>query len=130
MRLSDVSNIKADMMIGEPVSIHVPLHTDSSGTIRVSGTRVPLDTVITCYHQGATPEAIHRSFDVLPINDIYAVIAWYLANRDEADSYLSRREAEGERLRQEIEAGYIPEQRAFNERVKALAVEKRRLRGE
>lgn len=70
-----------------------------------------LDTVIACYHQGDSPEAIHEGFDVLPLNDIYAVIAYYLAYHDE-------------RLRQEWEARYIPEQKSFNERIRKLAEEK------
>jgi hypothetical protein len=38
---------------------------------------------------------------VLPLNDIYTVIAYYLANRDELDAYLKRGQEEAERLRQE-----------------------------
>lgn len=49
--------------------------------IRVSRTRVTLDVVIARFEQGATPSNIHDSFDVLPINDIYAVIAYYPMNR-------------------------------------------------
>ena len=86
----------------------IPLRTDEHGTIRVSGTRVTLDTVIARYHQGATPEEIHDSFDVLPVNDIYAVIAYYLSHREELDAYIERREEEGERLRREWEAKYPP----------------------
>ena len=83
-----------------------PLRMDEHGTILMSGTRVTLDTVIARYHQGDSPEVIHEAFDVLPLNDIYAVIAYYLAHRDELDAYLQRREVEAERLRQEWEAKY------------------------
>jgi hypothetical protein len=76
--------------------------------------------VIACHQQGDSPEAIHRRFDVLPLNDIYAVIAYYLSHRSEMDVYLERRALEGERIRQEIEASYTPEQRAFNDRMKPL----------
>ena len=36
----------------------VPLKLDSDGTIRVGGTRVPVDTVILAFHDGATAEEI------------------------------------------------------------------------
>jgi uncharacterized protein (DUF433 family) len=86
----------------------IPLRTDEHGVIRVSGTPVTLDTVIARYHQGDSPESIHEGFDVLPLNDIYAVIAYYLAHRDDLDAYLKRREEDAERLRQEWEAKYPP----------------------
>lgn len=95
-------------MIPDPLTMTIPLRTDEHGAIRVSGTRVTLDTVIARYHQGDSPETIHEGFDVLPLNDIYAVIAYYLAHREELDAYLLRREEEAERLRQEWEAKYPP----------------------
>lgn len=115
-------------MIALPETVMLPLKIDEHGVIRVSGTRVTLDTVIACYQQGDSPEAIHEGFDVLPLNDIYAVIAYYLAHRDELDAYLKRGQEEAEQLRQDWEAGYTEEQRAFNARVRKLAEEKRRER--
>jgi uncharacterized protein (DUF433 family) len=112
-------------MIHDPLTMTIPLRTDEHGTIRVSGTRVTLDTVIARYHQGDTPEAIHEGFDVLPLNDIYAVIAYYLAHREELDAYLHRRDEEAARVRREIEDNYTPEQKAFNARVRALIEAKR-----
>lgn len=103
----------------------LPLKMDEHGMIRVSGTRVTLDTVIACYQQGDSPEAIHEGFDVLPLNDIYAVIAYYLANRAELDAYLKRGQEEDTRLRQEWEARYTPEQKAFNTRIRQLTEAKR-----
>jgi hypothetical protein len=41
------------------------LAADDDGVIRVGGTRVSLATVITAYHQGATPEEIVDDFDTL-----------------------------------------------------------------
>ncbi|MEL6525807.1 MAG: DUF433 domain-containing protein [Chloroflexota bacterium] len=95
-------------MISNPPTITVPLQTDKDDVIRVSGTRVTLDVVIARFQDGATPDDIHESFDILPINDIYAVIAYYLTHRDELDAYIQRREEEGERMRHEWEAKYPP----------------------
>lgn len=86
------------------------LRTDDDGTIRVSGTRVTLDTVIAGYHQGDSPEAIHKAFDVLPIDDIYAVLSYYMDKRAEIDSYLAQREKEAEQIREKIESTYSADQ--------------------
>lgn len=115
-------------MIANPPTMTVPLQADEHGAIRVSGTRVTLDVVIARHQQGDSPEVIHESFDVLPVNDIYAVIAYYLAHRDELDAYIQHRDEEAERIRQEIEASYTPEQRQRQERLKQLVEEKRRER--
>jgi hypothetical protein len=39
---------------------HVPLTTDADGTIRISGSRVPLDSVVSQFKQGATAEQIQE----------------------------------------------------------------------
>ncbi|MBC8099854.1 MAG: DUF433 domain-containing protein [Armatimonadetes bacterium] len=112
-------------MMSKPLTLIIPLQTDEHGAIRISGTRVTLDTLIARYHQGDSPEAIHEGFDGLPLNDIYAVIAYYLAHRAELDAYLQRRDEEAARIRQEVEASYTPDQQAFNARVRKLAEAKR-----
>lgn len=83
-----------------------PLVTDPTGTVRVGDTRIPLDTVITAYRQGATPEQIVEMFDVLKLADIYAAIAYYLAHQPEVDVYLQARATEGARIRQENEVRF------------------------
>lgn len=86
--------------------IVIPLHTDEHGTIRVSGTRITLETVINYYRQGESPEAIHEGFPTLPLTDIYAVIAYYLAHQAEVDAYLEQRTQAGQIIRAEWEALY------------------------
>jgi uncharacterized protein (DUF433 family) len=120
---------KARQMIPNSPTLTIPLQADEHGSIRVSGTRVTLDTIIARYHQGDTPETIHEGFDVVPITDIYAVIAYYLGHRDELDAYLKRRQEEADRIRQEIEANYTPQQRDLHERLRLLAEKKRHERG-
>jgi uncharacterized protein (DUF433 family) len=86
----------------------VPLQSDDDGVIRVSGTRLTLDTVITAYQQSERPEAISEDFS-LPLEDVHAVIAYYLRHRDEIDGYLERRRREAEELRQKVEERFPPE---------------------
>jgi uncharacterized protein (DUF433 family) len=103
----------------------IPLKTDKHGRILVSGTRVTLDSIIGFYLQGESPEELHKGFPTVPLADIYAVIAYYLAHREEVDAYLQARYEEAERVRQEIEASYTPEQKARLEYFRALADQKR-----
>ncbi len=81
----------------------VPLRTDEQGVIRVGKTRVPLDTVVYTFNQGASPEAIVLSYPTLDLADVYAVINYYLYNRTEVDAYLRQREAEATLIRAENE---------------------------
>ena len=62
-----------------------------------------LDTVITAWKQGDSPEQIVENFDVLDLADVYAVIGYYLNHRAEVEEYLERNRLEGERLRAENE---------------------------
>jgi len=112
-------------MIANLPTMIVPLRTDDAGVIYISNTRVTLDTVLARYMQGDSPEAIHAGFPTLPLTDIYAVIAYYLAHRDEVDAYLKQRDDEAERIRQEIEANYTPEQRSRIQHFTTLLKQKR-----
>jgi uncharacterized protein (DUF433 family) len=113
-------------MIATPIAIDVPLRTDSDGVIRVGNTRVTLHTIIGFYNSGETPEDLHDGFPTVSLADIYAVIAYYLANRAAVDDYLHQIDEDGERIRRKIEASYTPEQKARIERLHKLVAEKRR----
>jgi uncharacterized protein (DUF433 family) len=95
-----------------PDTITLPLQRDEHGTIRVSNTRVTLDVIIARHQQGLSPEAIHEGFSSVPLTDIYAVLAYYVANREEVDVYLQQRDAEAERIRAEWETRNPPPTRA------------------
>lgn len=81
----------------------VPLRTDESGVIRVGKTRIPIDTVVYAFNQGASPEEIVMSYPTLSLIDVYAVVNYYLYNRAEVDAYIRQREAEAEHIRTENE---------------------------
>jgi uncharacterized protein (DUF433 family) len=95
-------------MIATPPTIAVPLRTDEHGVIRVSGTRVTLESVISVYKQDRSAEVIHEAFDVIPLADAYAVIAYYLSHTQEVDAYMKHAEEEGERIRAKWEKEYPP----------------------
>lgn len=87
-------------MIALPETMILPLKMDDQGAIRVSGTRVTLDTLIAFYRQGEMPEDLHAGFPTVPLADIYAVIAYYLAHQAELDAYLAQRAAEATHTRE------------------------------
>jgi uncharacterized protein (DUF433 family) len=88
-----------------PKAIDVPLRDEDGGTIRVGESNVTLDVVIHEFRNGLDPESIARAYSTLRVADVYAVIAYYLANQEAVDEYLRTRKAQAESLRQEIEAG-------------------------
>lgn len=79
----------------------VPLHRDVDGVLRVAGSRIPLDTVVTAYESGATPEEICLDFPTLELDDVYSIVTYYLRHRSEVDQYLARRREAADVLRRE-----------------------------
>lgn len=98
---------------GEPV----PLHTDQDGVIRVSGTRLTLETVVAGFHAGATPEELCEDFPGLELADVYAVLTYTLRHRTEVDGYLAERRHQAEAIRREIQAS--PANRRLRQRLLA-----------
>jgi uncharacterized protein (DUF433 family) len=60
------------------------------GSVRVAGTRVRLETLITAYRQGEAPSEIAANYGDLPPATVHAVVAYYLAHRQEVDEYVDR----------------------------------------
>ncbi len=87
----------------------VKLTKTESGVLRVGNSRVSLDTVIIAFGQGATPEQIVEDYDSLELSEVYAVISYYLQNREEVENYLTQRKVERDELRREIESRSNPQ---------------------
>jgi uncharacterized protein (DUF433 family) len=86
----------------------IPLEADADGVMRVSQTRVTLDTLVAAFKDGATAEEIAQQYPVVPLADVYYVIGYYLHKRDEVEFYLSARKKEADELQQQIEARFNP----------------------
>jgi uncharacterized protein (DUF433 family) len=84
----------------------LPLQTDEKGVIRVANTRLTLDSVITAFNSGATPENIVEQFPVIKLADVYTILGYYLNNQTELDKYLAVQKAKAEVNRQRIEADF------------------------
>ena len=105
-----------------------PLRQDDGGTIRVTGSRVTIDTLVARYWQGDTFEDIHEGFPSVSVDAIQKIINWYLANRSEVDEYLRKRYDEAEILRQKIESQ--PSYQAFLKEFERRAAELERREAE
>ena len=71
----------------------------ADGVLLISGSRIPLDTIVFWFHRGATAEEIADKYPSLTLATVYGSIAYYLNHRDEIDAYLSLAEAEQTRKR-------------------------------
>ena len=81
-----------------------PLEADSDGTFRVSGTRVSLDSIVSAFDDGATPEQIVQKYDTLQLDDVYSVITFILRHRSDVDAYLAKQDEVAAAVREEIES--------------------------
>ncbi|MCC7162538.1 MAG: DUF433 domain-containing protein [Anaerolineae bacterium] len=81
----------------------IPLMTDEYGVIRVGGTRVPLETVVSSFEQGATAEQIVYQFPALKLADVYAVISYYLNHRKEMELYIKKVQTEEQRAQRFVD---------------------------
>ena len=82
----------------------VPLTLSDDGAIRVTGSRVTLDTVVHQFKHGATAEQIQEDFPSLALRDIYGVIAYYLQHTPSVEDYLRAQEQAAAQTRREIES--------------------------
>lgn len=89
-------------------AVSPPLRETEGGVVRIAETRIPLERVIESFITGMTPEEIALSFDVLKLEDIYAVIDYYLHNREEVDAYMAEAECQAEKTRVEVEKQFDP----------------------
>lgn len=80
-----------------------PLLQEGDGTVRITGSRVTLDTLVGAFKKGATAEQIQDSFPSLSLWEIYGAVAYYLEHQGEVEDYLKLRREEAAAVRQEIE---------------------------
>ncbi len=84
----------------------IPLRMDPDGVVRVSGTRVTLDTIVAAFKEGASAEEIASEYYPLDLADVYAVISYYLRHRSDVDAYLQERQQQAEVVRQQNESRF------------------------
>jgi uncharacterized protein (DUF433 family) len=88
------------------LSIHAdlpPLRQAEDGVVRIANTRIPLERVVRAFLNGMTPEQIAHDFDVFRVEDVYAVINYYLHHREEVDAYMAEAEKDAAKIKDDIE---------------------------
>jgi uncharacterized protein (DUF433 family) len=91
------------------------------GGYYIAGTRVSLDSVVYAFLRGESPEGIAESFPALSLEHIFGALAFYSANRETVDAYLSAGRAEFEALRQESRRSHPALHAKLAEARKAIA---------
>ncbi len=66
----------------------IPANNDARRAIRVAGTRVGVEFVLRDYLNGASPEELALRFPTVSLEQIYALITYYLARQSEMNAYL------------------------------------------
>ena len=87
----------------------VPLLSDNKGVVRVSGTRVTLDTIVAAFNEGTSAEEIVQQYPTLSLADVYSVISYYLRNYSEVEGYLKTRRKNAEIIRKQNEKRFDPQ---------------------
>lgn len=87
----------------------VPLKQGADGVIRVSGTRITLDTVFAAFREGATAEEIVQQYSSLSLADVYQVIGYCLRHSSEVESYLAERHETHRTARERNESAWSPD---------------------
>lgn len=93
-------------MLTYPETQVVPLTTTKNSVIRIAGTRIGLDIVVDEYNAGMSPEEITYNYPSLTLANTYAVITYYLLNKNDVDDYIDQLNQQAEQIRQTIEAQY------------------------
>jgi uncharacterized protein (DUF433 family) len=86
----------------------VPLAVDTTSVGRVSGTRVPLETVVVAFANGATAEEIVQRYPSLDLADVYAVLSYYLRHRQDVDTYVQERHRQAAAIRTQNQTRHDP----------------------
>ena len=63
---------------------------ERNGGYYLAGTRVSLDSIVQCFNDGLSPEAILGEFETLNLAQIYGAITHYLENQASIDAYRVR----------------------------------------
>src|SRR3982751_6814757 len=96
------------MMTSEMVDT-IPLATDRDGVMRVSGTRVTLDTIVAAFQEGATPEEMAQQYPSVSLGDLYQVVGYFLRHADEIHAYLQQRQQNSQTVKASNEQRSNPE---------------------
>lgn len=93
----------------------------SDDVIRLRGHRIGLEHIVERYHEGYSPEQIALEYPGVSLEQIHAVLAYYMHNQQEVDAYIARIDAEADARYREWVA-HMPE---VSKRVRAVLQQQR-----
>jgi uncharacterized protein (DUF433 family) len=76
----------------ELVSLEAYLNFVGPEDIRIRGTRIGIETVVYAYQEGLSPEEMMQAYPSLSLEQVYAVITYYLRNQAQVNDYITRLE--------------------------------------
>jgi uncharacterized protein (DUF433 family) len=82
----------------------LPLTRLDDGTIMITDTGVPLETVVARHNLGETPMEIHEGYPTIDLVVVHLVIAYYLSHKPECDAYVEQQGQRTEAARARLEA--------------------------
>lgn len=85
----------------EPIPMTDYLEIVAQDVVRVKGHRIGLEHIVERYQTGLSPEQIALDFPGVDLAAIYNIIAYYLHNQEEVESYLERVNARADAAYQE-----------------------------
>ena len=65
----------------------------------LAGTGVSLDSIVQCFNEGLSPEAILEEFDTLTLTQVFGAITFYLENQPAINAYRVRQKQRFEAMR-------------------------------
>ena len=86
----------------------IPLVADADGVMRVRGTRVTMETILSAFDEGATAEEIAQQYPSISLADVYQVIGYYLRHSSELEPYLAGRREDMRETRRLNESRWPP----------------------
>jgi uncharacterized protein (DUF433 family) len=72
---------------------------ERNGGYYLAGTRISLDSIVQCFNEGLSPEAILAEFETLTLAQVFGAITFYLENQPAIDAYRLRQEQRFEATR-------------------------------
>lgn len=78
----------------------------SADEIRVRGSRIGIEAILSEFLDGALPEEIALNYPAVTLEHVHAAVTYYLSHRQEMNAYLDRWAGRGDQaLRQQRQAG-------------------------
>jgi uncharacterized protein (DUF433 family) len=73
------------------------------GRLRIDGTRITVNQIAVMFRKGHSAEEIASAYRHLSLSQVYAALAYYLANRSEIDAELAKEDELYDVLKREEE---------------------------